>query len=180
MARQAQYVLCQEVECEFLGDRRGPCRPRVQATHPGVVLRPGTPALLGRSRDLSPNSRDVIGTVKHWDTAEPLVHPPLANRSPLPTERPLRQLPCGHECHRWLAPDQFRQQTRRELPFETQRRDVSVQDDPVHQLGQVGSPGRVGVGDELFQFLIGVKDTITSQVIRRLSRDIGTSLWAVS
>jgi site-specific DNA recombinase len=123
--------------------------------------RPGYPLRWGRA---------VIGTVKHWDTAEPLVHPPLANRSPLPTERPLRQLPCGHECHRWLAPDQFRQQTRRELPFETQRRDVSVQDDPVHQLGQVGSPGRVGVGDELFQFLIGVKDTITSQVIRRFDR----------
>lgn len=54
--------------------------------------------------------------------------------------------------------------------FETQGRDVSVEDDSVHSLGQIGSPGRVCVDDELFQFLIGLKDTFTGQVIGRLNR----------
>jgi len=94
MARRAQYVLCQEVECEFLGDRRGPCRPRIQATQVSFCGR-GRPRCSAEA-EISPQmARDVIGTVKHWDTAEPLVHPPLANRSALPAERPLRQVPTG-------------------------------------------------------------------------------------
>jgi hypothetical protein len=67
-----------------------------------------------------------------------------------------------------LATDQFREQSRRELPLETQGRDISVQNDPAHPLGQIGPPGRVGKGKELFQFLIGLKDAITSQILGRL------------
>jgi hypothetical protein len=67
--------------------------------------------------------------MKHRDTGEPLGHALLAGRALLPPHRPLGQLTGGHERHRGLAADQFREQPRRKLPLETQGRDISIQND---------------------------------------------------
>ena len=58
----------------------------------------------------------------------------------------------------------------REQPLEAAGRDICVQDDPVHLLGQISPPLRVGVHQELFQFLIGLEDSVTGKIISRPDR----------
>ena len=114
--------------------------------------------------------RGSPGDVQHGNPAQPAGHPLPAQRSPLPPRRPLGQFRLGDECDGGLPADQLSQQPRREQPLETAGRDVRVQDDPVHLLGQISPPRCVGVRQELFQFLIGLEDPVTGKIIGRADR----------
>jgi hypothetical protein len=94
----------------------------------------------------------------------------LAQRPPLPPRRSLSQFRLGDERDGGLPADQLSQQPWRQQPLETAGRDIGIRDDPVHLLGQISPPRRVGVRQELFQLLIGLEDPVTGKIISRPDR----------
>ena len=89
MREVAKVLDVERRQREFIGQAAG--------SDPSVVLWPWAAPPLGRRRDLTPDSGDVVTAVQHRDPAQPPGHSLLPQGPPLPSHSPLRELTLGDE-----------------------------------------------------------------------------------
>jgi hypothetical protein len=129
----------------------------------GLPLRPGI------GTDPTPRSRNRLVGVEDDDTVEPALQPVTIPRAPVTDLGPLPQLAKRHgDAPRGTS--QLHDQGTGKSVLDALRRDIGIENDVIHQLGEIRPAVGVGIGDELLELLIGVEDTLLRHVADRRDR----------
>lgn len=122
--------------------------------NPGVICGAGLASAGCTCGDAAPGPRDGSIAVHDVLAEQPSVQAFAAVRSPLPFFNPADQFRQGHECDHWPRTDQVRRHLRGQLALDDQRGYVGVEYNGLHGSDDIGTPGRVGGGQEVVQLFV--------------------------